>query len=147
MGRARGGGKGHSNRGSAGQNRAAGAAYLARNASRPGVVTTASGLQIEVIDEGDGPAPWAGCRVTTHQRTSLVDGKMIQDTYRDGRPDTFPLDEAVPGFREGVLAMRVGGRARLTVPPDLAWGRKGAGSSIGPNQVLIFDVRVLEAMP
>ncbi|MFW5858905.1 MAG: FKBP-type peptidyl-prolyl cis-trans isomerase [Planctomycetota bacterium] len=144
MGRGRGNrGQAPRKRGSAGQNRAASEDHLARNAQRDEVVVTPSGLQIETLAEGDGAQPHAQSIVTTHQRAWLVNGTVIQDTFKDHRPERFALSECVPGFREGLLGMRVGGRARLTVPSDLAWGRKGAGSKIGPHQVIIFDVRLL----
>jgi FKBP-type peptidyl-prolyl cis-trans isomerase len=135
--------KGKRRRGSAGQNRAASDEHLAKNAQRESVYVTDSGLQIETIAEGDGERPYEGCTVTTNQRTWLVNGTVIQDTFKDCRPETFPIDEGVPGFREGLMLMRVGGRAKLTVPPELAWGKKGTTGRIGPNQVLIFDVRLL----
>lgn len=131
------------NRGSAGQNRASSDAYLEKNASKDGVEVLPSGLQVEEIEVGDGEQPWEGCLVTTHQRTWFPGGKVIQDTFKDNRPEEFPLGEAIPGFREGLLRMRVGGRCKLTVPPELAWGKKGTTGSIGPNQVLVFDVRLV----
>ncbi len=144
MGRGRGNrGQAPRKRGSAGQNRAASSDHLARNAARPEVTVLPSGLQVETITVGDGAQPHEASTVQTHQRAWLVNGTVIQDTFRDNRPERFALSECVPGFREGLLGMRVGGRARLTVPSDLAWGRKGAGSKIGPNQVIMFDVRLL----
>lgn len=129
-------------RAGAGQGRASSEAYLEKNAAKPSVETLASGLQIEHIDHGDGDAVQPNSIVTVDQRVRLIDGKVIGDTFHDGRPDTFPLHEGVEGYQEGLLLMRVGGRAVITCPPDLAWGKKGAGKKIPPNAVLIFDVRL-----
>lgn len=135
-------GKGGGRRGGAGQGRANAEAYLERNAQKPGVVIHESGLQLEVVQAGDGPRPEADSRVTVDQRVRLVDGKVIGDTFRDGHPDTFSLSEAVEGYREGLMQMQVGERCVITCPPELAWGRKGAGNKIPPNAAIIYDVRL-----
>lgn len=103
-----------------------------------------SGLQVLVLREGTGPAPRDGDVVVVHQRISLVDGKLLADTYHDDTPETFSLREAIPGYREGLLAMRVGERCRFFIPPELAWGRRGAGKRIPPNAVIIIDAALLE---
>ena len=101
-----------------------------------------SGLQLQVITEGDGISPAIESVVTVDQRVRLVDGKVIGDTFKEGRPDTFSLQEAVEGYAEGLCEMRVGGRTVIYCPPDLAWGKKGAGKKIPPNSVVIYDVRL-----
>lgn len=131
-------------KGSQGFNRKNSEAFLERNHQKPGVVVTDSGLQYLIIDEGDGPKPTPEDAVVVHQRISLVDGTVIQDTYRKAMPARFTMKEAIEGFREGLLLMSAGARYRLFLPPDLAWGRRGAGSKIGPNAVLIIDARLLE---
>lgn len=145
MGRGRGdrGGGKVRKRGSAGQNRAASDDYLAKNAAREGVFVTDSGLQFEDIEVGDGASPHSDDTVSIHQRAWLVNGTVIEDTFKDGRPDTCALVECIEGYREGLQLMKVGGRAKFTVPADLGWGRKGVGSKIGPHAVIIFDVRLL----
>ena len=129
-------------RGSAGQGRAAAEDFLIKNAAKPDVEILESGLQIKHIDHGDGDMPHEHSIVTVDQRVLLLDGKVIGDTFRDGRPDTFSLQEAVPGYREGLTHMRVGGRAVIYCPPELAWGKKGTGNKIPPNALLTFDVRL-----
>lgn len=129
-------------RGGAGQGRAAAEDFLQRNAQQATVQVLDSGLQIKVVQEGDGPAPTPTSRVTVDQRVQLVDGKVIGDTFRDGHPDCFGLDEAVEGYRQGLLTMRTGGRSVIYCPPELAWGRKGAGNKIPPNALIIYDVRL-----
>ena len=130
----------HKKRGSAGQNRAAGEEYLLKNETKNGVYVTDSGLHFEDLHVGDGAMPQLGDTVSIDQRAWLVNGTVIEDTFKIGRPDTCSLAECIAGYREGLLLMRVGGKARLTVPPHLAWGKKGVGNKIGPESVVIFDV-------
>jgi FKBP-type peptidyl-prolyl cis-trans isomerase len=129
-------------RGGAGQGRAATEEFLEKNGRKDGVISLESGLQIKHIQEGDGDRPDEHSVVTVDQRVLLLDGKVIGDTFKDGRPDSFPLAEAVEGYQEGLQQMRVGGRAVIYCPPDLAWGKKGAGQKIPPNALLTFDVRL-----
>ncbi len=77
-----------------------------------------------------------------NQRILLVDGTVIKDTYHGATTDTFSLEEAISGLKEGLQLMKEGGKTRFVVPPDLAWGNRGAGSKIGPNAALIFDIRL-----
>ena len=135
---------GKGKRGSVGQNRAAGDEYLTKNAQKESVFVTDSGLQFEDLTIGDGPAPRETDIVRLDQRAWLVNGTVIEDTFQVGRPDTCALSECIEGYREGLLMMRCGGKARLTVPPHLAWGKKGVGSKIGPESVVIFDVWLRE---
>jgi FKBP-type peptidyl-prolyl cis-trans isomerase len=124
------------------KNRAAGAAFLAENGKRPGVMITPSGLQYEVIAEGNGETPDAGDSVLVHYRGALTDGTVFDTTYDSGEPVEIPLDRVIPGWSEGIRMMKEGEKAKLFIPSNLAYGERGAGGAIGPNQVLIFDVEL-----
>ncbi len=132
------------NKGSSGQNRAASDSYMDKYRQKDGVQATASGLLYRVIEEGDGMTPTEADSVEVNQRIQLVGGKVIGDTYKEGMPDEFSMKEAIPGIREGLQLMQEGARYEFVVPPDLAWGKKGVGNKIGPNAVLIFDLRLLK---
>ncbi len=132
------------NKGSAGQNRKAGDDFQDKYRQKPDVQETASGLLYRVIEEGQGPAPAMTDRVVVHQRIQTVNNKIIADTYKDGDKDEFALKEAIPGLQEGLQLMTEGARFEFVVPPELAWGKRGVGSKIGPNAVLVFDLRLIE---
>lgn len=123
-------------------NKSAGAAYLAQNASREGVVTTESGLQYEVLENGTGPRPASTDRVTVHYRGQLVDGTEFDSSY-GGQPRTFAVSELIPGWTEALQLMNVGGKYRVVIPSDLAYGEQGSGPVIGPNATLVFEVELL----
>ena len=131
------------NRGSKGSNRKMADDFLTKNRNREGVIETSSGLQYQVIEEGSGNAPDENANVIIHQRCQLLNGKVIEDTFRENEPDEVPIDELIEGYREGILLMNKGGRSKFFVPPHLGWGEKGSGSKIPPNAVLIFDVRLI----
>lgn len=120
-----------------------GLAFLEKNAQREGVVTLESGLQYEVLEEGEGEKPQADDTVTTHYEGRLIDGTVFDSSYQRGEPATFPLDRVIAGWTEGVQLMSPGAKYRLYVPADLAYGDRGAGS-IPPNSTLVFDVELLE---
>ncbi len=122
-------------------NRAAGAVYLEQNGRREGVVTTASGLQYEVLEEGSGPKPTTADRVRVHYRGSLVDGGEFESSF-DGEPVTFGVTDVIPGWTEGLQLMSVGSRYRFVLPSELAYGQGGGPG--GPNSTLIFEVQLLE---
>ena len=124
----------------------AGESYLEENAKRDGVITTASGLQYEVLKQGDGPIPTASNTVKVNYRGTLIDGTEFDSSYSRGEPSTFPVSGVIPGWTEALLLMNVGSEYRLVVPPSLAYGEQGAGSVIGPNEVLIFEVELLEIL-
>lgn len=121
----------------------AGNTYLAANAKKPGVKTTASGLQYEVITEGSGPKPAASSVVKVHYEGKLVDGTVFDSSRQRGEPIEFPLDRVIPGWTEGLQLMNKGARYKLTIPAKLGYGEEGAGP-IPPNSVLIFDVELLD---
>jgi FKBP-type peptidyl-prolyl cis-trans isomerase FkpA/FKBP-type peptidyl-prolyl cis-trans isomerase FklB len=121
--------------------------YLAQNKGKPGVITTASGLQYSVIREGSGPRPKASDTVLVHYEGKLVDGTVFDSSYQRGQPAAFPLDQVIPGWTEGVQLMPVGAKYHFVVPPQLAYGAQGAGGVIPPGAVLEFDIELLAARP
>lgn len=126
------------------ENRAAGEAFLADNAGREGVTVTASGLQYEVIEEGDGPRPTAQDTVTVHYRGTLLDGTEFDSSYSRGEPATFPLQGVIDGWTEGVQLMSVGSKYNFWIPGDLAYGPSPRpGGPIGPNETLFFEIELL----
>lgn len=120
-----------------------GLAFLEENAERDGVVTLDSGLQYEVLEEGEGDKPAATDTVTTHYEGRLIDGEVFDSSYERGEPATFPLNRVIAGWTEGLQLMSPGAKYRLYVPAELAYGDQAAGS-IPPNSTLIFDVELLE---
>ena len=131
-----------SKRGGAGQNRSESEAYLKKNGSKPDVVTTASGLQYTIQDPGTGKSPDEWSTVEVNQRILLVNGTIIKNTYHGTETDVFTMKEAIDGLKEGLALMKEGGKFLFVVPPDLAWGKRGAGQKIGPYAALIFDIRL-----
>ena len=125
------------------KNKAAGEAFLAANAKKPGVVTLPSGLQYKVIKEGTGPMPTAGDTVTVNYKGTLIDGTEFDSSYKRGTPATFPVKGVIPGWTEALQKMKVGSTWELFIPPKLAYGERGAGHVIGPDSTLIFEVELL----
>jgi FKBP-type peptidyl-prolyl cis-trans isomerase FkpA len=127
------------------ENKAAGVAFLAENAKKPNVVTTASGLQYEVLTPGTGTtSPTATDNVTVHYKGTTIDGAEFDSSYSRGEPATFPLNRVIPGWTEGVQLMKEGAKYRFFIPSELAYGEHGAGRAIGPNAALIFDVELIK---
>jgi FKBP-type peptidyl-prolyl cis-trans isomerase len=124
-------------------NVAAGAAYMAENAKKDGVTVTASGLQVEIIEAGAGAQPQATDTVRVHYSGKLLNGQEFDSSYSRGEPAEFPLNQVIAGWTEGLQLLKVGGKARLTIPPELAYGAQGAGNVIGPNSTLVFEVELL----
>lgn len=127
--------------GQAEANRAAGEAYLEENSQRDGVITTPSGLQYEVLEEGSGPKPTTADRVLVHYRGTLVDGTEFESSF-DGEPVAFGVTDVIAGWTEALQLMSVGSRYRLVLPSDLAYGQ-GVGPG-GPNSTLIFEVQLVD---
>lgn len=125
------------------KNLADGQKFLAENAKKPGVVTTASGLQYQVLTEGKGAKPTVTDAVSAHYKGALLDGKTFDSSYDRGEPATFVLGQLVPGWQEGIALMPVGSKYRFWIPSNLAYGEQGAGP-IGPNQTLVFEVELLD---
>ncbi len=134
------------NKGGSGQNRKASDAFLEKYRNKPGVISTESGLLYSIVDEGAGMSPMMADSVVVNQRILNVTGKIIADTYQSGMPDQFSLKEAIAGMQEGLQLMKEGARYEFVVPPELAWGKRGVGDKIGPNAVLIMDVRLVEVL-
>lgn len=124
-------------------NAAAGSAFLAENGAREGVMTTASGLQYEIVEEGDGGMPSADDSVEVHYRGTLIDGTVFDSSYDRGEPVTFGVGQVISGWTEALQLMKVGSKYKLYIPSELAYGAGGAGDRIGPNATLMFDVELL----
>lgn len=117
--------------------------FLADNADRPGVVTTSSGLQYQVLQEGTGRSPSAEDSVLVNYSGSFVSGQM----FDDGEKISFPLNGVIPGWSEGLQLMKEGARYKFFIPSGLAYGEAGAGSIIPPNKTLVFEVELLKVNP
>ena len=127
------------------KNADAGQAFLAQNAKKPGVQTTASGLQYQVITEGKGPKPKPTDTVKVNYKGTLLDGTVFDDSSQHGGAAEIPLQAVVPGWREGVALMPVGSKYRFWIPGNLGYGDKvPPGAPIGPNATLVFDVELLD---
>lgn len=122
-----------------------GEAFLAANKAKPGVQTTASGLQYEVLEQGDGAKPTASDVVRVHYKGTLLDGTEFDSSYERGEPAMFALEQVVPGWQEGISLMPVGSKYRLWIPSSLGYGEMGTpNGEIGPNATLVFEVELLE---
>ena len=118
--------------------------YLAEHGKKAGVVTTATGLQIEVLREGAGPKPKVTDTVKVDYTGTLADGTEFDSSIKRGEPAVFSLEQVIPGWTEGIQLMAVGGKYRLTIPSSLAYGEQGAGGGVvPPYSTLIFDVDLL----
>jgi len=128
-------------------NKKQGEEFLAANKAKDGVVTLPSGLQYRIEKEGIGPKPAPGDKVTCNYSGTLIDGKEFDSSYKRGQPVTFSVGEIIKGWNEALQLMPVGSKWQLFVPPDLAYGDRGAGQDIGPNSTLIFEVELLSIAP
>jgi FKBP-type peptidyl-prolyl cis-trans isomerase len=126
----------------AADNKVKSAAFLAENAKKPGVTTTSSGLQYEVLTQGKGAKPKATDTVTVQYEGKFIDGTVFDSSIKRGEPATFELDKVIPGWTEAVQLMQVGSKYRLTLPPELGYGENNAGPIPG-NSVLIFEVELI----
>ncbi len=122
-------------------------AMLEANGKRDGVVTLDSGLQYEILVAGTGAKPQATDQVVTHYHGTLPDGSVFDSSVERGEPATFPVNGVIKGWVEALQLMPVGSKWKLFIPPDLAYGERGAGGRIGPNQALVFEVELLEILP
>ncbi|MGR9087911.1 MAG: FKBP-type peptidyl-prolyl cis-trans isomerase [Gammaproteobacteria bacterium] len=126
------------------ESKAKGVAFLAENGKKKNIVTTASGLQYEIVKKGEGKvSPAATDKVTVHYKGATIDGSEFDSSYGRGVPATFPLNQVIKGWTEGVQLMKEGDQFRFFIPPELAYGVYGAGP-IGPNETLIFDVELIK---
>jgi FKBP-type peptidyl-prolyl cis-trans isomerase len=127
------------------ENTEAGTAFLAENAQREEVTVTDTGLQVEVLREGEGPSPTPGDQVRVHYRGSLIDGTEFDASY-GGEPAVFGVGAVIPGFAEALQLMSVGSHYRVWIPSELGYGPQGSGPVIGPNAVLVFEIELLEIL-
>ena len=118
--------------------------YLTENAKKDGVITLPSGLQYQVLQEGNGKSPKATDKVVCHYEGMLVDGTMFDSSIQRGEPATFPLNGVIAGWTEGLQLMKEGAKYRFFIPYQLGYGERGAGASIPPFATLIFDVELIE---
>jgi FKBP-type peptidyl-prolyl cis-trans isomerase len=120
--------------------------FLVENKSKPGVMTTASGLQYKMTKEGTGLAPDANDKVTVHYHGTTIDGQIFDSSVQRGEPATFGLNQVITGWTEGLQLLKEGGKATLYIPQNLAYGARGAGS-IPPYSTLIFEVELIKVEP
>lgn len=125
---------------------AAGEAFLAENAKKPGITVTESGLQYEVLTAGSGAKPSRADKVRTHYHGTLIDGTVFDSSYNRGQPAEFPVSGVIAGWTEALQLMQVGAKYRLYIPHNLAYGERGAGGAIKPYSALIFDVELLDIL-
>ncbi|MBN1983336.1 MAG: FKBP-type peptidyl-prolyl cis-trans isomerase [Chitinivibrionales bacterium] len=118
--------------------------FMKKNKAEADVKVTASGLQYKVLKEGTGAKPTASDKVRVHYKGTLIDGKEFDSSYRRGEPAEFILANVIKGWTEGLQLMSVGSQYRFVIPPQLAYGERGAGGDIGPNATLIFEVELLD---
>ena len=125
-------------------NKKAGEEFLAINKEKAGVVTLASGLQYQVLQNGEGVKPTASDKVKCHYHGTLINGTVFDSSVQRGQPAVFGVSQVIPGWVEALQLMSVGSKWRLFIPSELAYGEQGAGDVIEPNSTLIFDVELLE---
>jgi FKBP-type peptidyl-prolyl cis-trans isomerase FklB len=125
-------------------NLARGEEFLEENAQRDAVTQTESGLQYEVLSEGDGAQPTISDTVVVHYEGALLDGSVFDSSYERGNAATLPLNGVIQGWQEGLQLMKEGAKYKFFIPADLAYGESGAGERIGPNEALVFEVELLE---
>ena len=128
----------------AGANKEKGTKFLEENKAKEGVVSLQSGLQYKILKKGTGASPKATDTVKCHYKGTTIDGKEFDSSYKRGEPATFALNRVIKGWTEGLQLMKEGGKWQFFIPSELAYGERGSGPNIGPNEVLIFEVELLE---
>ncbi len=123
-----------------------GQAFLAENATQPGVKQTSSGLQYVIINPGEGRSPKATDSVKVNYRGTLLNGTEFDSSYKSNKPIEFPLNGVIKGWTEGLQLIKEGGKIKLFIPSNLAYGSRGAGGLIGPDETLIFEVELLKVL-
>jgi len=118
--------------------------FLLKNKSKPGVVTLDNGLQYRVIEAGSGVKPTASNSVVAHYSGTLVNGTEFDSSYKRGQPATFPVNGVIQGWQQILPMMATGSTWEVFIPSNLAYGERGAGGSIGPNETLIFKIELIE---
>ncbi|MBC7555132.1 MAG: FKBP-type peptidyl-prolyl cis-trans isomerase [Taibaiella sp.] len=127
----------------AAENLEAGQEFLAANKMKPGITELPSGLQYEVMKEGNGPKPSETDKVTCHYHGTLINGTIFDSSVQRGKPADFPLNMVIKGWTEGVQLMATGSKWRFFIPPHLGYGDRQVGPTIGPNSTLVFEVELL----
>jgi len=117
--------------------------FLAKNAKEDGVVVTATGLQYKIIDEGSGQSPTTEDKVVAHYTGKLLDGTVFDSSHERGEPATFPVSGVIKGWQEALPMMKEGAKWQLIIPANLAYGDRGIGNVIGPNETLMFDIELV----
>jgi len=125
-------------------NKKSGERFLEENKGKPGIVTTASGLQYQIVKAGTGPKPTANDKVKAHYTGRLIDGTVFDSSVERGEPLEIPVNGVIQGWVEALQLMPVGSQWKLFIPANLAYGERGAGPQIGPNSTLVFDIELLE---
>ncbi|MBN2571076.1 MAG: FKBP-type peptidyl-prolyl cis-trans isomerase [Ignavibacteriales bacterium] len=128
------------------QNLKEGEEFLKKNGTQEGVVTLPSGMQYKILKQGTGETPAFTDKVVTHYRGYFIDGTEFDNSYQRGEPTTFEVMGVIPGWTEALQLMKVGDKWQLFIPANLAYGLQGAGSVIGPNELLIFEMELLEVI-
>ncbi len=128
-------------------NKQVGDTFMAANKTKPGVTTTASGLQYRILKDGTGPKPAPSDTVICQYKGTLIDGKEFDSSYKRGQPAQFPVTGVIKGWTEALEMMPVGSKWELVLPPSLAYGDRGAGPDIGPNSTLVFEVELVGIAP
>ena len=123
-----------------------GLAFLSENKNKAGVIELPSGLQYEIMNEGEGDLPTASDQVRCHYHGTLIDGTVFDSSVQRGKPAVFPVGGVIQGWVEALQLMSVGSKWKLFIPSELAYGQRGAGAAIGPNSTLIFEVELLEIL-
>jgi FKBP-type peptidyl-prolyl cis-trans isomerase FklB len=126
------------------KNKAAGEAFLKANKEKQGVIELPSGLQYKIIQQGKGKTPTADDTVVVNYRGTLINGTEFDSSYKRDQPVTFKVSEVIKGWQEILKLMPVGSKWQAVIPPELAYGERGAGQFIGPDETLIFDIELLE---
>ncbi len=129
------------------KNKSEGDAFLLENRSKEGVVVLPSGLQYKILKAGDGPKPAASDSVVCNYKGTLINGKEFDSSFKRGQPATFPVSGVIKGWTEALQLMPVGSKWQLFIPPDLAYGERGAGADIQPDSTLIFEVELMSIQP
>ncbi|HPF51201.1 MAG TPA: FKBP-type peptidyl-prolyl cis-trans isomerase [Draconibacterium sp.] len=136
----------HPENGNSTKNLEEGLAFLAENKKKSEVVELPSGLQYEVLNEGEGDIPTANDQVRCHYHGTLIDGTVFDSSVQRGKPAVFPVSGVIQGWVEALQLMSVGSKWKLFIPSELAYGQRGAGAAIGPNSTLVFEVELLEIL-
>lgn len=126
------------------ENQKEGQEFLSENKQKEGVEVTDSGLQYRVMEQGSGATPSAEDRVRVHYKGTLIDGTVFDSSYERGKPAEFQVNQVIKGWQQALQMMKEGAKWKLFIPSNLAYGKRGAGSQIGPNETLIFEVELLE---